>query len=261
MAHQDAPAASGLSTVASMAGISERLRKRFAATAQAKAGKLAAKHFSAAAAGGRCEACGGRGLITVAMDLLPDVTMGCEVCDGRRFLPEVLACQIDGRSITDILDASVAEVAGWFASDATIAKALSAIMELGLGYLHVGQDASTLSAGELQRVRLAMLLQSRHLKPVALLLDEPTRGLGFEDVDRLISALRRLAEAGHLVVVVEHDLDLIAASDWVVDLGPEGGDDGGRIVAQGTPYDIMKAEASHTGRALAGLVGYGLDRG
>ena len=257
-ARQDTQTPSGVSTVASLVGISEYLRKRFAATAQAKAGKLAAKHFSTATAGGRCEACGGRGVITVAMDLLPDVTVGCDVCAGRRFLPEVLACQIDGRSITDILEASVAEVSSWFADDATIAKVLSAVCDLGLGYLQVGQDAATLSAGELQRVRLAMLLQTPPANPVALLLDEPTRGLGFEDVDRLISALRRLAAAGHMVVVVEHDLDLIAGSDWVIDLGPEGGDSGGRIVAQGSPQDIMRAEESHTGRALAAALAAGL---
>ena len=251
VAHQGALPVAGSSSVASLVGISELLRKRFAATPRAKANKWKAKHFSTATPGGRCEACAGRGVVTVAMDLLPDVTVGCDVCQGRRFLPEVLGCLVHDRSIAELLDSCVGEVAGWFPEDTSITGPLSALCELGMDYLRVGQDAATLSAGELQRLRLAMLLAKPRPKPVALLLDEPTKGLGFEDVDRLIGALRRLAGAGHLVVVVEHDLDLIAASDWLVDLGPEGGDEGGTIVAQGTPWDVCLIPASHTGRALA----------
>jgi excinuclease ABC subunit A len=250
LACQDAKATSGSSTVASLAGIAEPVRRRFAATPEARARKWTAKQFSTSTPGGRCEACCGRGVVTVAMDLLPDVTVGCDLCHGRRFVPEVLACLVDGRSIADVLDASAADVSHWFAGDAAIARPLSALCELGLGYLPVGQDASTLSAGELQRIRLAMLLAVPRSGPRAVLLDEPTRGLGFEDVERLIGGLRRLADAGHLVIAVEHDLDLIAASDWVVDLGPEAGDDGGQVVAQGTPRDIMMMASSHTGQAL-----------
>ncbi|HOX42459.1 MAG TPA: hypothetical protein PK668_02625 [Myxococcota bacterium] len=251
-AEQDGPAAAGASTLASLAGVSEPLRKRFAATPEARAAGLTARHFSSAASGGRCEACEGRGVVTVAMDLLPDVTVGCEVCQGRRFRDEVLACRLDGRDLATLLEASVAEVGAWFEGAASIGRPLAALAGLGLGYLRLGQEGRALSAGELQRLRLALLLARTGAAPTAVLLDEPSRGLGFEDVERLVAGLQRLAEAGHLVVVVEHDLELISAADWVIDLGPEGGAGGGRVVVQGTPQAVAAAEGSHTGRALAG---------
>jgi excinuclease ABC subunit A len=249
--HQDAAAGGGASTVASLSGVSEILRRRFAATADAKALGLTARHFSTASAGGRCEACEGRGVLTIAMDLLPDVTVGCEACGGRRFRPDVLGCTVRGYDMAEALDAPIGQVVERFGADAAIGGPLTALVDLGLGYLRLGQEAASLSAGELQRLRLAMLLARAGAAPTAILLDEPTRGLGFEDVDRLVAALHRLADAGHLVVVVEHDLDLIAAADWVIDLGPEGGDGGGRIVAEGPPELVRGTAASHTGRALA----------
>ncbi len=241
------------SSVLSLTGLGDSLRKRFAATPQAKALKLRATAFSTATSGGRCEACEGRGLRVVAMDLLPDVTVGCETCGGRRFRPEVLGCLLDGRSIADLLEASVAELAGVFAADRTLAKPLGALMDVGLGYLRLGQEGANLSEGELQRLRLADLLADPLAGRAAILLDEPTRGLGFEDLDRLAAQLHRLAQAGHLVVAVTHDLDLIQASDWIIDLGPEGGEAGGWIVVEGTPETVRACAVSYTGQALAQL--------
>jgi excinuclease ABC subunit A len=240
------------STVLTLAGLGDPLRKRFAATPQAKASKLTARHFSTAAPGGRCEACEGRGVITVAMDLLPDVVVGCETCQGRRFRPEVLACRLEGRSIADLLEASVGELAAAFAKDPPLSGPLAALEGIGLGYLRLGQEGTALSGGERQRLRLARLLAEPPEGRVAILLDEPTRGLGFEDVDRLAAALRRFAAAGHLVVAVEHDLDFIAQSDWVIDLGPGSGEGGGRVVAEGPPGALAACPDSFTGRALAG---------
>ena len=250
-ADQDALGIAWSSTVLTLTGLGEPLRKRFAATPRAKALKLSAKHFSTATQGGRCEACQGRGVITVAMDLLPDVTVGCETCQGRRFQPEVLECHLEGRSITDVLEASVAELAGHYSGDALLAKPLKALDEVGLGYLRLGQEGSALSEGERQRLRLAGLISAPPKGRAAILLDEPTRGMGFEDVDRLVVVLRRLAKAGHLVVAVEHDLDFIAGSDWVVDLGPEGGTGGGQLVVAGPPDTVLSCSASFTGQALA----------
>jgi excinuclease ABC subunit A len=238
------------STVLTLMGLGEALRKRFAATPRAKALKLSAKHFSTATSGGRCEACEGRGVIIVAMDLLPDVTVGCEACEGRRFKPEVLGCLLEGRSIADVLEASVAKLAGPFAEAAGLAKALAALDQIGLGYLRLGQEGSALSEGERQRLRLAALIAAPPKGRAAILLDEPTRGMGFEDVDRLVASLHRLAEAGHLVVAVEHDLDFIASSDWVIDLGPEGGAGGGRLLVEGPPDTVRACPDSFTGAAL-----------
>ncbi len=239
------------STVLTLTGLSEPLRKRFAATPRAKTLRLSAKHFSTTAPGGRCEVCQGRGVITVAMDLLPDVTVGCETCLGRRFKPEVLTCLLEGRSIADLLEASVAELIGSLAGDAPLVRPLKALNDVGLGYLRLGQEGSALSEGERQRLRLAGLIAEPPKERAAILLDEPTRGMGFEDVDRLLGVLRRLAQAGHLVVAVEHDLDFIASSDWVIDLGPEGGAGGGQVVAEGPPEKVLSCSASFTGQALA----------
>ena len=237
----------GASTVLTLAGLADALRKRFAATPEARSRGLAAKHFSTTAPGGRCEACEGKGYVTVAMDLLPDVKVGCEACQGRRFMPEVLACRVEGMTLAEALDAPLDRVSGLFAGRGP----LEALRRIGLGYLRLGQEAGTLSAGELQRLRLAAVLAGDPSRRSAVLLDEPTRGLGFEDVDRLVEVLRTLARSGHLVVAVEHDLDLVAAADWVIDLGPEAGPGGGRIVAQGPPAALAQAPGSHTGRALA----------
>jgi len=232
---QDGLVVGGASTVATLAGVAEGLRRRFAATPEAKARRIPAKAFSTVSPGGRCETCAGRGLVTVSMDLLPDVTVGCEACGGRRFSDDVLACSIDGRNLTDVLDAPVSDVAAWFAADRAVTAPLLSLREIGLGYLRLGQEGGALSSGERQRLRLARLLSSAPTHRTAVLLDEPTRGLGFEDVDRLLAVLDRLAAAGHLVVVVEHHPGVLAAADWLVELGPEGGERGGRVVRAGTP--------------------------
>jgi excinuclease ABC subunit A len=262
---QAAAGPGGTSTVATLAGVAEPLRRRFAALPRARALGLKARHFGTAAPGGRCETCQGRGFLTVAMDLLPEVTVGCEDCQGQRFLPAVLECELEGRTLPQCLDATVAELAQAFAGQAAIAGPLRALADIGLGYLRLGQDGQDLSAGEWQRLRLAGLLgnlpagDGGAVPPgnlpagarCAVLLDEPTRGLGRADSDRLLAVLRRLAAAGHLVVAVAHDLHFIRASDWIIDLGPEAGDGGGGLVVQGTAAAVAGCRASHTGRALA----------
>jgi excinuclease ABC subunit A len=232
---QDGLVVGGGSTVATLAGVAESVRRRFAATPEAKAKRLGPKAFSTGSPGGRCEACAGRGVITVAMDFLPDVTVGCEVCGGRRFSDDVLSCRLDGRSLTDVFDAQVGDVASWLRDDRGIAARLQALREIGLAYLRLGQEGTALSSGERQRLRLARLLAGPAARRTAILLDEPTRGLGFEDVDRLLRALDRLAAEGHLVVVVEHDARVLAAADWTIELGPEGGERGGRVIRAGAP--------------------------
>ena len=232
---QEGLAVGGGSTVATLSGIGDELRRLFAATPEARRRKLASGAFSTNVPGGRCEACAGRGFVRVAMDFLPDVTVGCEACGGRRFSDDVLACLLDGRSITGLLDATVSDAASWLASSPVIASPLAALRDLGLGYLRVGQDGTSLSSGERQRLRLARLLASPRAGRVAVLLDEPTRGLGLDDVERLLAAVGRLADEGHLVVVVEHHAAVLAAADHLVELGPEGGDRGGQVVRTGPP--------------------------
>jgi excinuclease ABC subunit A len=239
------------STVLSLTGLGEVLRKRFAATPQAKTLKLSAKHFSTATPGGRCETCEGRGVLTVPMDLLPDVTVGCEICLGRRFTPAVLACQLEGWTFSEVLDAPVVEVARRFSGDKALAAPMQALSDVGLGYLTLGQAGGALSEGERQRLRLARLRMDPGMERVAILLDEPTRGLGFEEVGHLAQVLHRLAAEGHLVVAVEHDLDFIRSCDWLIDLGPEGGESGGRIMVEGTPETVAGCLESYTGQALA----------
>jgi excinuclease ABC subunit A len=220
-------------TVATAAGFAEALRKRFAATPRARALKLAARNFSTASPGGRCEACEGKGVLTVAMDLLPDVTLGCEACGGLGFRGPVLECLLAGRTIAATLGATVAELLESFRDDALLAPPLQALVEAGLGYLRPGQETRTLSSGEGQRLRLSLLLRDPGPAPVAILLDEPARGLGAADVERLGAALRRLAAAGHLVVAVEHDPVLIREADWNLELGPGGGPEGGNLMSEG----------------------------
>ncbi len=241
---QDGLAVSGGSSVATLSGVGDELRRLLAATPEARRRKLGPAAFSTNVPGGRCETCAGRGVVRVPMDLLPDVTAGCEACGGRRFSDDVLACLLDGRTVTDFLDATVSDAAAWFASHPGIAVSLAALRDLGLGYLRVGQEGTTLSSGERQRLRLARLLSAPRPGRVAVLLDEPTRGLGLDDVDRLLAALGRLAGEGHLIVAVEHHAAVLAAADRVVELGPDGGDRGGRIVGRGAPVDAGHGHAA-----------------
>ncbi|MBI5568189.1 MAG: excinuclease ABC subunit UvrA [Chloroflexi bacterium] len=226
------------------------IREAFAATSDAKQRQLSARHFSFNVAGGRCERCEGAGLLTVEMHFLPNVEVRCPTCHGRRFKREVLAVKYRGCDIAQVLDMTIEEALTVF-EDVPAAQARLALMvEVGLGYLQLGQPATTLSGGEAQRVKLAKELYRRGTGRTLYLLDEPTTGLHVADVARLLLLLQRLVDAGNTVVVVEHNVDVMQAADWIIDLGPEGGKAGGRIVAQGTPEEIAKVEGSYTGKYL-----------
>jgi excinuclease ABC subunit A len=244
-------AASAASYPATLTGIFDAVRDRFAATPAARDAGLARRHFSTNARGGRCETCEGAGRVRVSMDFLPDVWVPCETCSGLRFQPHVLDCRLDGRSIAEVLTMTVREAASFFAGVPAIAQPLFLLQELGLGYLRLGQGADTLSGGERQRLLLATELLRPGRGRTLFLFDEPTTGLHILDVERLLQVFQRLVDAGHTVVVVEHNLDVVRASDWVIDLGPEGGDAGGRVVGEGSPAELSRLD-SWTGRALAG---------
>jgi excinuclease ABC subunit A len=237
----------------------DELRARFAATVEAKRLDLGPGAFSFNVAGGRCEACQGQGTVTLEMHFLADLTVPCDACDGRRFGEKVLGVRWRGLTIRDCLDLTVDEALARFADDEKLAARLRPFAEVGLGYLTLGQSTSTLSGGESQRLKLAAHLAvgggggRRAVEPTLFLLDEPTTGLHGSDVETLLAALDRLIDAGHSVIAIEHNLDFIRRADWIIDLGPEGGDGGGQIVAVGTPGDVAGVRASHTGRALASL--------
>lgn len=226
------------------------MRDAFAATAEARQRGLTARHFSFNTPGGRCERCQGAGVLDMEMHFLPDVQVRCPACHGRRFKRDVLAVHYLGSSIADVLDMTVDDAYALFAAAPQAAARLSPMVDVGLGYLQLGQPATTLSSGEAQRVKLARELGKRNGGHTLYLLDEPTTGLHMADTERLLEVLQRLVDAGNSVVVVEHNLDLIRAADWIIDLGPEGGDAGGEIVAQGTPEQVAQAEASATGAFL-----------
>ena len=226
------------------------IRQTFAATPVARDQKLKAGHFSFNVAGGRCERCQGAGLLTVQMHFLPDVQVRCPACHGRRFKRDVLAVRYRDHNIADILEMTIAEALSIFEAVPSVASRLELLNSVGLGYLQLGQPATTLSGGEAQRVKLAKELSRRAAGRTIYLLDEPTTGLHPADIARLLNVLQRLVDAGNSVVVIEHNLDVIKCADWVIDLGPEGGVDGGRLMAEGTPEQVAGTEASHTGRFL-----------
>ena len=229
------------------------IRQLFAGSARAVSRKISARDFSFNTAGGRCEACKGTGWQTIDMQFLADVTVRCDVCDGRRFQGKVLAVRHRGKNIGDVLAMTVDEAMAFFANEMSIVRRLNPLVEAGLGYLPLGQPTATLSGGEAQRLKLASFLEIRPAmaRGVLFLFDEPTTGLHAVDVDRLLATFRRLILRGHSIVAVEHHLEFLANSDWIIDLGPEGGDGGGRIVAEGPPEEIRKSPASVTGRFLA----------
>ena len=230
------------------------IRETFAATPEAKQNKITARHFSFNVPGGRCERCEGAGTLTVKMHFLPDVEVRCPACRGRRFKKETLAVKYRGYDISQVLNMTVEEALALFADVPAAQSRLKVMSDVGLGYLQLGQPATTLSGGEAQRVKLARELGRRATGRTLYLLDEPTTGLHLADTARLLTLLQRLVDAGNSVVVVEHNLDLVKAADWVIDLGPEGGAAGGQLIAEGAPEEVMRVEASYTGRCLKGMM-------
>ena len=242
------------SNPATYTGLFTPIRELFAGVQDARERGYDAGRFSFNVKGGRCEACQGDGVTKVEMHFLPDIYVACDVCHGKRYNRETLEIRYKGRSIHEVLEMTAGEAHGFFSAVPTIARKLQTLIDVGLGYVRLGQSATTLSGGEAQRVKLSLELSKRDTGRTLYILDEPTTGLHFHDIKLLLDVLRRLTEAGNTVVVIEHNMDVLKTADWIVDLGPEGGDRGGRIVAAGTPEDIARAAESHTGRYLQGLL-------
>jgi excinuclease ABC subunit A len=242
------------SNPATYTGVFDNIRKLFAATPEAKIRGYQPGRFSFNVAGGRCEACSGDGTIKIEMHFLPDVYVPCEVCKGQRYNRDTLEIQFKGKSIADVLDMPISEAVDFFSNQPAIARHMQTLVDVGLGYVRLGQSAPTLSGGEAQRVKLASELAKRSTGHTIYLLDEPTTGLHFEDVRRLLTVLSRLVDQGNTVLVIEHNLDVIKTADWLIDLGPEGGSGGGMVIAEGTPEQVAATKASHTGRFLAELL-------
>lgn len=239
------------SNPATYTGLWDDIRGLFASTPEAKKRGYAPGRFSFNVAGGRCEACKGDGEIKIEMHFLPDVYVPCEVCKGARYNRETLEVTYRGKTVSDILHMSVEEALHFFENIPQIKRKLQTLYDVGLGYISLGQNATTLSGGEAQRVKLASELQRRSTGKTFYVLDEPTTGLHFDDVRQLLLVLQRLVDRGNTVVVIEHNLDVIKSADYIIDMGPEGGDRGGQIIAQGTPEEVAKSKKSHTGRYLA----------
>lgn len=238
------------SNPATYTGCFTPIRDWFAGLPEAKARGYLPGRFSFNVKGGRCEACQGDGVIKIEMHFLPDVYVQCDVCKGKRYNRETLEVLFRGKSIADVLDMTVDEGAEFFRAVPSIRDKLVTLQRVGLGYIHVGQPATTLSGGEAQRVKLSKELSRRATGRTLYILDEPTTGLHFEDVRKLLEVLHALVETGNTVLVIEHNLEVIKTADWLIDLGPEGGDGGGRIVATGTPEDVVQVAESHTGHYL-----------
>ena len=242
------------SNPATYTGVWDKIRKLFAATTEAKVRGYQEGRFSFNVKGGRCEACTGDGTIKIEMNFLPDVYVPCEVCKGARYNRETLEVHYKGRTVADVLDMPIEEAAEFFAPITSISRYLRTLVDVGLGYVRLGQPAPTLSGGEAQRVKLSSELQKRSNGKTIYILDEPTTGLHFEDIRKLLGVMQGLVDKGNSVIVIEHNLDVIKTSDWIIDMGPEGGSGGGTVVAQGTPEQVAADPASHTGRFLRPLV-------
>jgi excinuclease ABC subunit A len=243
------------SNPATYTGVFDKIRNLFAQTQEAKVRGYLPGRFSFNVKGGRCEACAGDGTIKIEMHFLPDVYVPCEVCKGARYNRDTLDVTFKGKNIAEVLDMSVEEGCSFFANQPAISRHLQTLSDVGLGYIRLGQPAPTLSGGEAQRVKLSSELAKRATGRTIYILDEPTTGLHFEDVRHLIGVLSRLVDAGNTVLVIEHNLDVVKTADWIVDLGPEGGDGGGRVVAEGPPEVVAKVPESYTGRFLAEVLG------
>jgi excinuclease ABC subunit A len=243
------------SNPATYTGVFDHIRKLMAQTQESRVRGYLPGRFSFNVKGGRCEGCAGDGTIKIEMHFLPDVYVPCEVCKGARYNRDTLDIAFRGKNIAEILDLSCEEACEFFANQPAISRHMQTLVDVGLGYVRLGQPAPTLSGGEAQRVKLSSELAKRSTGHTIYLLDEPTTGLHFEDIRRLLVVLSRLVDQGNTVVVIEHNLDVIKTADWVIDLGPEGGNRGGTVVAEGTPEDVAANPASHTGRFLAPLLG------
>ncbi len=242
------------SNPATYTGAFTQIRDWFAGLPESQARGYKPGRFSFNVKGGRCEACQGDGLVKIEMHFLPDVYVTCDSCKGKRYNRETLEVKFRSKSIADVLEMTVDEGVEFFSAVPSIAEKLRVLKEVGLGYIHLGQQATTLSGGEAQRIKLSKELARRATGRTLYILDEPTTGLHFEDVRKLLELLHQLVDTGNTVVVIEHNLEVIKTADWILDLGPEGGDGGGVIVAQGTPEDVAATPGSHTGRFLAPLL-------
>jgi len=243
------------SNPATYTGVWDHIRKLFAATTEAKVRGYQPGRFSFNVKGGRCEACAGDGTIKIEMNFLPDVYVPCEVCKGARYNRETLEVHYKGKTVADVLDMPIEEAAEFFEPIKPIHRHLQTLVDVGLGYVRLGQPAPTLSGGEAQRVKLAAELQKRSTGRTVYILDEPTTGLHFEDIRKLLVVMHGLVDKGNTVIVIEHNLDVIKTADWIIDMGPEGGSGGGTVVAEGTPEDVAANEASYTGQFLKPILG------
>lgn len=242
------------SNPATYTGVWDKIRALFAKTPEAQVRGYGPGRFSFNVKGGRCEACHGDGTLKIEMNFLPDVYVECEECHGKRYNRETLEVKYNGKTVADILDMPISEAAEFFKAYPAISRYLDTLVQVGLGYIRLGQPATTLSGGESQRVKLATELQRRSTGKTVYILDEPTTGLHFEDVNKLLVVLQGLVDKGNTVIVIEHNLDVVKSSDWIIDLGPEGGEGGGTIVAEGTPEHVVQCDGSWTGRFLAPLL-------
>ena len=238
------------SNPATYTGVFDMIRDLFAATPDAKARGYKKGRFSFNVKGGRCEACSGDGILKIEMHFLPDVYVPCEVCGGKRYNRETLEVRYKGKSIYDVLDMTVEEALTFFENVPSIHRKIQTLYDVGLSYIRLGQPSTTLSGGEAQRIKLATELSKRSTGKTIYILDEPTTGLHFADVHKLIEILRRLSDGGNTVVVIEHNLDVIKTADYIIDMGPEGGDGGGTVIAKGTPEEVAKVKGSYTGQYL-----------
>jgi excinuclease ABC subunit A len=245
------------SNPATYTGLLTPIRELFAGTPEARSRGYGPGRFSFNVKGGRCEACQGDGLVRVEMHFLPDVFVPCDVCNGKRYNRETLDIRYKGKTIHEVLGMTVNEAREFFDAVPTVARKLETLVEVGLGYIGLGQSATTLSGGEAQRVKLALELSKRDTGRTLYILDEPTTGLHFADIELLLKVLHQLRDAGNTIVVIEHNLDVIKTADWLIDMGPEGGGGGGLVVAAGTPEDVAANPASHTARFLAPLLARG----
>ena len=238
------------SNPATYTGVFDMIRDLFANTADARARGYTKGRFSFNVKGGRCEACSGDGIVKIEMHFLPDVYVPCDVCHGKRYNRETLEVRYKGKNIYDVLDMTVEEALPFFENVPSIRQKIQTLYDVGLSYVKLGQPSTELSGGEAQRIKLATELSKRGTGKTIYILDEPTTGLHFADVHKLIDILQRLTEAGNSVLVIEHNLDVIKTADYIIDMGPEGGDGGGTVIAKGTPEQVAKEKRSYTGQYL-----------